>query len=156
MPYGIGLQKSMRLKRMPMTTAKPSADIGRHVLVDFFDCAERADADGLTLRLTAAAEAAGATILGGGQHDFAENDGATAFLMLAESHISAHTWPEHGVVAIDIFICGETNADAALKSLRDSFQPARETVTVQTRGSIGTSAPSRPDSSGSTDDRGSS
>ena len=156
MSYGIGLLKSMRLKRTPMTTPKPSADIGRHVLVDFFGCAEHFDADGLTLRLTAAAQAAGATILGGGQHDFTENNGATAFLMLAESHISAHTWPEHGVIAIDIFICGETSADAALESLRGSFQPARETITVQTRGSIGTSAPSRPDSSGSADDRGSS
>ena len=144
----------MRLKRMPVTTEKPPADIGRHMLVDFFDCPAHVDADGLAQRLTAAAKAAGATILGGGQHDFAENDRATAFLMLAESHISAHTWPEHGVVAIDIFMCGETNADAALQSLRSSFQPARETVVTHARGAIGTSAPSHPDSTGSADDRG--
>ena len=134
-----------------MTVRAPSSDIARHGLADFFGCARAVDADSLVQHLTAAAQAAGATILGGGQHDFAETDrgaeqsGATAFLMLAESHISAHTWPEHGLIAIDIFICGKTNAEAALNSLRDSLRPARETITIQVRGSIGTSVPSRPD-----------
>ncbi len=113
---------------------QPASNVARHVLADFFDCPQPINAEGLATRLTAAAEAAGATILGGGQHDFSENDGATAFIMLAESHISAHTWPEHGLVAIDIFMCGATNADAALESLRASFQPARETIDVRVRG----------------------
>ena len=117
-----------------MTVEHPTPNIARHVLADFFDCPQPISAGELARRLSAAAEAAGATILGGGEHDFAENAGATAFIMLAESHISAHTWPEHGLVAIDIFICGEANADAALDALRDSFQPARESVAVRMRG----------------------
>jgi S-adenosylmethionine decarboxylase len=110
--------------------------VGRHLIVDFHGCPDPFKAAGLKVLLTEAAQAAGATILGAQAHDFGGDGGATAFVMLAESHISAHTWPEHGLVAIDIFMCGGAEAEAALSYLRDALQPMREQVTVHMRGAI--------------------
>jgi S-adenosylmethionine decarboxylase len=61
-------------------------------------------------RLTCAAldacNAGGATVIGCHSHKF-EPHGVTAFVILAESHFSIHTWPERGTAALDIFTCGE-------------------------------------------------
>ncbi len=53
-----------------------------------------------------AAEAAGATILHGHFHHFTPNGGVSGVLVLAESHISIHTWPERSFAAVDVFMCG--------------------------------------------------
>ena len=54
--------------------------------------------------------------------------------VLAESHISLHTWPELGYAALDIFMCGNTEPKAAVDILRDSFKPARISVSEHLRG----------------------
>lgn len=112
--------------------------VGKHLLVDFHGCMLPVRAEELRDRLANAALAAGATVLGSHFHDFAddlsETHGATAFVMLAESHISAHTWPEHGLAAIDIFMCGKAQAETALDHLRLSFAPQSEHVTTHLRG----------------------
>jgi S-adenosylmethionine decarboxylase len=69
-----------------------------------------------------AAEASGATLLGIVSHKF-EPQGVTAVALLSESHISIHSWPEHGYAAVDAFTCGEhTNPEAACRSLRESLK----------------------------------
>jgi S-adenosylmethionine decarboxylase len=55
--------------------------------------------------LRGAASAAGATLLEVRLHSFGAGQGVTGVAMLAESHISIHTWPEHGYAAVDIFLC---------------------------------------------------
>jgi len=57
--------------------------------------------------LVSAAELAGATLIDVRTHAF-EPQGITGFALLAESHISIHTWPEHRFAAVDAFTCGET------------------------------------------------
>ena len=82
---------------------------GRHVAVDTwgvdFDLLN--DADFLQSQLVEAAEACGATVLSVQPKQF-EPQGATVLVLLSESHLSIHTYPERKFAAIDCYTCGET------------------------------------------------
>ncbi|MCR8846224.1 adenosylmethionine decarboxylase [Paenibacillus sp. SC116] len=82
---------------------------GRHVAVDTwgvdFDLLNNADY--LQSQLVEAAEACGATVLSVQSKQF-EPQGATVLVLLSESHLSIHTYPERGFAAIDCYTCGET------------------------------------------------
>lgn len=91
---------------------------GRHLIADLTGCARLDDAGFVEAALVAAAEAAGATVLEARLHSFGPGQGVTGVVLLAESHISIHTWPEHGYAAVDIFLCGRRHdLDAALGSI---------------------------------------
>ena len=60
--------------------------------------------------------------------------GLTGYLLLSESHIAVHTYPELGFAALDIFACGAGDPSAALDVLRTGLAPRRERVTTATRG----------------------
>lgn len=86
--------------------------IGNHLIIDLktSDTAEKlklADLSHIQKILQNSAAAAGATVLRIEGHKFGDDAGVTAFAMLAESHISVHTWPENGFAAFDIFMCGD-------------------------------------------------
>ncbi|NUO53074.1 MAG: adenosylmethionine decarboxylase [Polyangiaceae bacterium] len=82
--------------------------VGRHFLADYYGCTPRRlnDADGLRRALLDAVAASGATIL---SHHFEvfQPHGVTGVVVIAESHVALHTWPEHGFMAIDYFTCSE-------------------------------------------------
>lgn len=82
-----------------------------HLIADLAQCHGLGDAALIEQALREAASAANARIVGLHMHHFGEGMGLTGVAMLAESHISIHTWPEEGVAAVDLFVCGE-NADA--------------------------------------------
>lgn len=109
-----------------MTVKSPPPYDGRHVLADFHGCAARLDDVDLVERaLRDAVPAAGATILDLNLHHFGEGQGVTGVALLAESHMSIHTWPEHGYVALDLFLCGRRHdIDAAMSVLAEAFRPA--------------------------------
>jgi S-adenosylmethionine decarboxylase len=71
--------------------------------------------------LTKAALAAGAKILGANFHHFGDGCGVTGVLLLAESHISVHTWPENKYAALDIFLCGNCDPEAAMQYIEDTI-----------------------------------
>ncbi|WP_395403976.1 adenosylmethionine decarboxylase [Pseudoduganella sp. UC29_106] len=77
-----------------------------------------------------AADVAGAHVLHSHFHGFGEGQGVTGVVLLAESHISIHTWPEDGFAAADIFMCGASNPQSALTLLRLALQPAGCAVTT--------------------------
>lgn len=52
-----------------------------------------------------------------------EPDGLSGVLVLAESHISFHSWPERGFMALDIFMCGQTDPHKAIPVLKSAFAP---------------------------------
>ena len=79
---------------------------GHHLIADLHGCAGLDDPDRIEAALRAGAEAAGATVLEVRLHAFGPGQGVTGVALLAESHISIHSWPEHGYAAIDIFVCG--------------------------------------------------
>lgn len=99
--------------------------LGLHLLVEFNDVAPTLLADPLRLEeaLREAARAGGAHILSGHFHHFGAHQGVTGVLLLRESHISLHTWPEFRYAAIDIFMCGDCRPESAVEILTDALDP---------------------------------
>lgn len=113
-----------------------SSYAGLHLIADFWGARHLGDIGALGAAIRAAAEAAGATILHLHLHPFGEGQGVSGVAVLAESHISVHTWPERDYAAFDAFLCGDTDADRALAVLEDRLRPRRvETRTIE-RGRI--------------------
>jgi len=98
--------------------------LGTHLLLELKDC-NREVLDDLALLqnvLVSAAEEAGATVLAKHFHHFAPQ-GVSGAVLIAESHLTVHTWPEHGYAALDIFTCGDkVNAELAAQILIDKLQ----------------------------------
>jgi len=110
---------------------------GRHLLLEMWDCNREIldDAEKVTQIMCNAANDAGATVVKSICHEF-DPPGITAVAILSESHISVHTWPIEGYVAVDIFTCGRAaNPQLAIKRLLDSFQPREHTFEEIKRGS---------------------
>nr|WP_211187149.1 adenosylmethionine decarboxylase [Achromobacter sp. Bel] len=124
----------MVLGRLAQVTAH--ATPGRHVLADFRGvAAERlTDPAALESQMVAAAQAAGAQVLSAHFHHFGEGAGVTGVVLLSESHISIHSWPEHRFAALDIFMCGAAQPELALASLQDALAPESVRVTTVARG----------------------
>jgi S-adenosylmethionine decarboxylase len=107
--------------------------VGNHVLADLYgiDAALLRDGPALESLLRRAAVAAGARVLSSHFHSFGAESGITGVVLLAESHISIHTWPECGMAAADIFMCGASDAGRALEFLVHELAPAdSESVSV--------------------------
>lgn len=108
---------------------------GRHLIADLHGCSGLADIDLIDRALRDAATAAGATVLEVRLHGFGPGHGVTGMALLAESHISIHSWPEHGYAAIDIFLCGARhNAEDALAAIVDALNAQAVTRTLIERG----------------------
>ena len=76
--------------------------------------------------LRAAVTAADATLLDLKVHGFGDGQGVTGIALLAESHISIHSWPERGYAAVDMFLCGRRHdLDAALAALANMLDAGR-------------------------------
>lgn len=127
-----------------MTGMQPGE--GWHLIADLTDGVQLDDADRIERILTDAAAAAGATLLELRLHKFGAGFGVTGVALLAESHISIHTWPEYGTACVDIFMCGRTNdLDAALAVIVTGLQARVEQQAIHRRvfGSMTTAAGSR-------------
>jgi S-adenosylmethionine decarboxylase len=110
---------------------------GTHLLVDLWGATNLCDPELIDRALREAAEAAGATILHSHFHHFSPNGGVSGVLVLAESHISIHTWPERDFAAIDIFMCGACDPHRSIPVIKDAFRPERVILDEQRRGRIG-------------------
>jgi S-adenosylmethionine decarboxylase len=99
---------------------------GRHLLADLHGCAGLDDIALIERALRAAAAAADATLLDLRLHGFGPGRGVTGVALLAESHISIHSWPEHGYAALDFFLCGRRHdVEAALGAMVEALSPER-------------------------------
>ena len=107
---------------------------GAHLIVDLYQADRLDDIDHIEAALRACVDAAGATLLHIHLHHFEPNGGVSGVAVLAESHISIHSWPEHGYAALDIFMCGNANPDACVPVLRDAFSPKKIAVSEHLRG----------------------
>ena len=109
---------------------------GMHLLVDLWGADRLDDPALIDKTLQQAALAAGATILHSHFHHFSPNGGVSGVVVLAESHISIHTWPERNYAALDIFMCGSCDPYQAIPLLKAVFTPGNVQVSEQRRGRI--------------------
>ena len=81
--------------------------LGRHLLLELFSCDEKVldDLDAIEKFMKEAARVSGATIVESVFHRF-QPHGISGVVVVAESHLAIHTWPEHGYAAVDFFTCG--------------------------------------------------
>ena len=109
---------------------------GTHLIIDMWDAINLSNRKLIENTLLKIAKACDAQILHMHLHCFDENQGITGVIVLAESHINIHTWPEVRFAALDIFMCGKTNPVAAIPILESAFKPKLMEVQTVTRGII--------------------
>lgn len=100
---------------------------GRHIVADFWGCPKKllTDNNKILNILKKTAEAAGATIIAEKNFKF-KPFGLTAVVLLQESHISCHTYPEYDFMALDIYTCGKhTNPQKGLAYLKKQLKPKK-------------------------------
>jgi len=96
---------------------------GKHLLVDLYQATYLNDKAVIEKALLEAADACDATVLQKNFHSFGGGQGITGMLLLAESHISIHTWPESHFAAIDIFMCGNCDPTLAIAPIKKYLCP---------------------------------
>ncbi|MCW3475107.1 adenosylmethionine decarboxylase [Limobrevibacterium gyesilva] len=109
---------------------------GTHLLVDLWGAKNLDDPAHIDAALREAAIVAGATILHSHFHHFTPNGGVSGVVVLAESHISIHTWPERDFAAVDIFMCGSCDPRRSIPVLEQAFGPDRVDLNEQLRGRV--------------------
>jgi S-adenosylmethionine decarboxylase len=147
---GLVPAKAHKLKTSAKTIAYPIVDntsdyfvekdgvkfAGMHLLLELWDAENLNDPKTIDAALRRAAEAAGATILHVHLHHFSPNGGVSGVLVLAESHISIHTWPERAYAAVDIFMCGKCDPYKSIPVLKQAFRAKHVQLTEHKRGLI--------------------
>jgi S-adenosylmethionine decarboxylase len=106
---------------------------GVHLIVDLHGGKRLNDIDHIEATLRRCIEASRATLLHIHLHHF-QPSGVSGVAVLAESHISIHTWPEAGYAALDIFMCGSAAPDNCIPVLREAFAAERVEVNEILRG----------------------
>ena len=109
--------------------------VSKHLLLEYHGC------DGSLLDhvpsieslMRRAAEAAGATVVAAAFHQFAPQ-GVSGVVVVEESHLSIHTWPEYGYVAVDVFTCGECEPMRAHAFLSSTLAAERSEIMLVERG----------------------
>lgn len=96
---------------------------GTHLIIDLFGAKNLSSVPVVNSVLSKAAKTIGATILDVKFHYFEPQGGVTGVVLLAESHMSIHTWPENNYAAVDIFVCGKLDPSKAIELLKEVFQP---------------------------------
>ena len=110
---------------------------GTHLIIDLWDAETLDDLELMETTLRRCVEAAGATLLHIHLHHFTPNGGISGVAVLAESHISVHTWPERDYAAFDIFMCGDAAPEKAIPVLEAAFRPGRSDISEHLRGRVG-------------------
>ncbi|MGA9948818.1 MAG: adenosylmethionine decarboxylase [Xanthobacteraceae bacterium] len=106
---------------------------GVHLIIDLHGAKRLNDLEHIEATLRRCVEAASATLLHIHLHHF-QPGGVSGVAVLAESHISIHTWPEAGYAALDVFMCGSADPDKCIPVLREAFSANRVGVNELLRG----------------------
>jgi S-adenosylmethionine decarboxylase len=113
--------------------------LGRHLLLDLFDCDAKAitSLQSVKTSMLEAARRASATVVQIVFHEFSPF-GVSGVVVIAESHLAIHTWPEHRYAAVDIFTCGDVlEPRVAAEYLAQLLGAARVSVVQLERGLLG-------------------
>ena len=110
--------------------------VGKHIIAEFYGVSPELIARKKTVReiMNEAADRANLDVVGSIYKQF-EPHGVTGVMLVSESHVSIHTWPEHGLVTLDVFTCGDPKqADVAYQVLYEKFKPKDVKKQVLERG----------------------
>lgn len=111
--------------------------LGNHILVEFMNCDPHIMNDVATIErdMVDAARKAGATVINSTFHHFSPY-GVSGVVVIQESHLAIHTWPEYGYAAVDLFTCGEMDAWISFDYLKDCFKSKSYSAIEMKRGSV--------------------
>jgi len=112
--------------------------LGRQILAEFFNCNRDILNDSVKIELfmKKAALECGATIVSSSFHTFNPH-GISGVVVIAESHLTIHTWPEYGYAAVDVFTCGDlVNPQTAIQSLEQNLNAEKIEIKEFVRGEI--------------------
>lgn len=156
--FQLGQDKDDRLKALKPSTARTEEQIlsasltssderydhfiikngvrcaGTHIIIDLHEGEKLDDLERMEQALRDCVTEAKATLLHIHLHHFQPNGGISGVAVLAESHISVHSWPEAGYAAFDVFMCGESKPELCVEVLRKAFKPKRVVVSELLRG----------------------
>ena len=107
---------------------------GCHILLDLWDTKFNNSINTLRKILKEAIKISGATLIHMHFHRFGKEQGISGVAVLAESHISVHTWPERNYIAFDIFMCGDTSPELGAEHLIKNFNPKKKVIKIIKRG----------------------
>ena len=107
---------------------------GTHLLLDLWGATHLDEIGHIEKAMRDIVAACGATLLHIHLHHFSPSGGVSGVAVLAESHISVHTWPERDYAAFDVFMCGDAQPENAIPVLKRAFLPHRLEVCEQLRG----------------------
>ncbi|ODN30170.1 adenosylmethionine decarboxylase [Fervidobacterium thailandense] len=110
--------------------------LGRHIIAEYYDCDKRIldDIDAIEFHMKQAAYETGATIVNSSFHRFLPY-GVSGVVIVSESHLTIHTWPEYGYAAVDLFTCGDhVDPWKAFAYLKKIFKSQRVHVVEHLRG----------------------
>ena len=96
---------------------------GTHLIIDCLGCQNLSSLEVVEACFKKAIQAANATLLHIHLHHFTPNGGISGVAVLAESHITIHSWPEHGFAALDVFMCGRADPHQTIDVIREAFEP---------------------------------
>ena len=107
---------------------------GHHLIIDLWQADRLDDMAHVEDTLRRATQAAAATLLKIDLHRFTDTGGISGVAIIAESHISIHTWPERAYAAVDVFMCGDAKPHATIPVFREAFRPERIDLVEHRRG----------------------
>jgi S-adenosylmethionine decarboxylase len=109
---------------------------GTHLIIDLWEAERLDDLAHMEAAMRLAVEKSKATLLHIHLHHFTPNGGISGVAVLAESHISVHTWPEKNYAAFDVFMCGDAEPEQAVAVFQSFFSPDSCQVDNISRGQI--------------------
>ncbi len=112
--------------------------LGRHIIAEFYDCDSDIlkDTEQVETYMKRAAIECGATIVESAFHTF-NPFGVSGVVVIAESHLAIHTWPEYGYSAVDVFTCGdEVDPHVAVESLKEALKAGSIKMVEMPRGEL--------------------
>lgn len=126
----------VRYKSQMRRNELPVSPVGLHLLADLNGVVPDllCQVDFIEHSLQDAVRESGATAIFSQFHQFGVGQGVTGVILLQESHISIHTWPEHGFAAVDVFMCGSCQPQRAIEVLCAAFSPVSIDIREVTRG----------------------
>jgi len=109
---------------------------GSNIILDLWGARHLDDLEFMEQAMREVVEVAGATLLHIHLHHFTPSGGISGVAVLAESHISVHTWPERDFAAFDVFMCGDARPENAGPVLQRYFAPGKMNISQHHRGIV--------------------